>query len=321
MSESLTLQPVDAVEVTILVDNFMDVLLPGASMVQRAPVAWDTFEREQLMAEHGLAVMVTIYRDGHSQSLLYDTGLGRNTLVHNMEVLGVNPQDFQAIVISHGHTDHHGGLAALLKKLGKRRIPLVIHPDAWLDRKMRFPTGKELHLPPPSRADMEREGVEVLERRVPSLLINDAVLVTGQVERVTEFEKGAPGHYAQDGSEWTDDRWIWDDQAIMVNVRDRGLVVVSGCSHSGIINVLRYAQHLTGVRQVYGVMGGFHLSGAFFEKIIPPTVDELETIAPTLIMPCHCTGWKAVHEIARRLPDAYVQACVGTRLCLSSQAA
>jgi 7,8-dihydropterin-6-yl-methyl-4-(beta-D-ribofuranosyl)aminobenzene 5'-phosphate synthase len=306
------------VEITILVDNFMDFLLTGAPpRVKRIPPRVDAFEREQLLAEHGFAVMLTVQTSGHTRSLLYDTGLGATTLVHNMDVLGINPADFRAIVLSHGHTDHHGGLAALLKRLGKRRIPLVLHPDAWLDRQMKFPNGNELHLPPPDRAAMEQEGVEVLERRTPSLLIDNTVLVTGQVERVTEFETGAPGHFAQGETDWEADPWIWDDQAVVVNVKEKGLVVVSGCSHAGIVNVLRYAQRLTGVEKIFAVTGGFHLSGPVFEKIISPTVDNLATLNPALIMPCHCTGWKAVHEIARRLPDAYVQTCVGTRLCLS----
>lgn len=318
MVEHIALQPVDQVQLTVLVDNFMDVLLPSTEIARRIPVEFDGFEGEQLMAEHGLSLLITVCNNGRSESLLYDTGLGHHTLVHNMDVLGVNPADFRAIVLSHGHTDHHGGLPDLLQRLSKKQLPLVLHPDAWLDRKMVFPNKKELHLPPPSRADLEQEGVEVLERRDPSLLIDNMILVTGQVERVTDFEQGAPGHFAHKGADWEADPWIWDDQAVVMHVRNKGLVVVSGCSHAGIVNVLRYARKITGVEKIHAVIGGFHLSGAVFEKIIPPTVDNLVEIAPQVIMPGHCTGWKAVHEIARRMPDAYIQTCVGTRLTLAS---
>lgn len=314
MSEHIALQPVDAAEVTILVDNVMDALLPSTERVKRAPMAWDSFESEPLVAEHGYSLLLTIQKDGHKQSILYDTGLGKDTLVHNMDVLGIDPGELRAIVLSHGHTDHHGGLKGLLQRLGQRRLPLVLHPDAWRDRKIVFPGGKEMHLPAPSRADLLREGVEVLERRDPSLLLDGMVLVTGQVARTTDFEKGVASHLARTNGDWEPDEWIWDDQAAVVNVQDKGLVILSGCSHAGIVNVLRYARHLTGVEKVHAVMGGFHLSGAFFEKIIPPTVDALNTLAPDVIVPGHCTGWKAIHQIARAMPDAYVQTCVGTRM-------
>lgn len=309
------LQPVDAVEVTILVDNVMDALLAGGAGVQRAPLRWESFEREPLLAEHGFAALVTVEQAGQRTTLLYDTGMGPTTLIHNMDVLGIDPAELHAIVLSHGHTDHHGGLMGLLARLGARRLPLILHPDCWRDRKAVFPGGAELHLPAPTRADLEREGVAILERRDPSLVLADRVLVTGQVARVTPFEQGLPGHFAQavDGN-WEPDPWIWDDQALVVHVRDRGLVVLSACSHAGIVNVLHYARRLTGVDTVYGVIGGLHLSGGVFEPIIPATVEALVELAPAVMLPGHCTGWKAQHAIARALPEAYVQTCVGTRI-------
>jgi 7,8-dihydropterin-6-yl-methyl-4-(beta-D-ribofuranosyl)aminobenzene 5'-phosphate synthase len=231
-----------------------------------------------------------------------------------MDVLQVRLPDLRAIVLSHGHSDHHGGLEGMIRRAGARGMPLVIHPEAWRDRKVIFPTGAEFHLPPPSRQDLAREGVEVTEERQPSLLIDGTVLVTGQVKRVTDFEKGFPLNYARSNGGWEPDPWIWDDQAVVVNLKGKGLVVLSGCSHSGAINVLRHAQRLTGEDRVHAFVGGLHLTGGIFEQIIPRTLDELAAIAPRWLVPGHCTGWKATHEIARRLPEAYVQTSVGTRL-------
>jgi 7,8-dihydropterin-6-yl-methyl-4-(beta-D-ribofuranosyl)aminobenzene 5'-phosphate synthase len=316
MSERASLEPVDAANVTILVDNFIDALLPSSEVAQRPQVAYDMWERGQgqLVAEHGLSLLLTIERNGHSASLIYDAGLSREAAIHNMDVLEVRLPDLRAIVVSHGHSDHHGGLEGMIRRVGAQGMPLVIHPEAWLERKVVFPTGAELHLPPPSRQDLDREGVEVTEERQPSLLIDGMVLVTGQVERVTDFEKGFPLNYARTNGGWEPDPWIWDDQAVVVNLEGKGLVVLSGCSHSGVINVLRQAQRLTGEDRVHAFVGGMHLTGGIFERLIPRTLDELAAIAPRWLVPAHCTGWKATHEIARRFPQAYVQTSVGTRL-------
>jgi 7,8-dihydropterin-6-yl-methyl-4-(beta-D-ribofuranosyl)aminobenzene 5'-phosphate synthase len=216
------------------------------------------------------------------------------------------------LVISHGHADHHGGLEALFKRHGRARLPLVIHPEAWRERKLVFPTGTELRLPPPNRHDLEAEGVEVIEEAGQSLLLDSTVLVSGQVERLTEFEQGFPIHYAQTKAGWEPDPMIWDDQNLIVNVRGKGLVVVSGCSHAGAVNVVRNAQRLTGEERVAGFIGGLHLTGGIFEPIIQPTVDAFVAAGIARLLPAHCTGWKAVHQLARALPDAFVQPAVGT---------
>src|SRR5713101_5695526 len=144
-------------------------------------------------------------------------------------------------------------------------MPLVLHPDVWHERRVVFPTGNEISMPPPSHADLDREGVAIIEERGPSLLLDGAVLVTGQVERVTEFEKGFPLQQARTAEgAWEPDTWIWDDQAVVVHVRGKGLVVLWSWSHSGIINVLEQARQLTGVQHVHACVGGLHLTGGLF---------------------------------------------------------
>ena len=105
---------------------------------------------------------------------------------------------------------------------------------------------------------------------------------------------------------------IWDDQNVIVNVSGKGLVIVSGCSHAGAVNVMRNAQRLTGVQRVAGFIGGFHLTGGIFEPIIGSTVDAFVAAKVGRVVPAHCTGWKAVHVLAQAMPEAFVQPAVGT---------
>jgi len=312
--EQASLVPVDVADVTVLVDTFVDVLMASTDVARRAPLAYDWSDRAQLRAEHGFALLLTVQRGGQAQSSLYDAGLGRDTAVWNMDVLEIRPTNLRAVVLSHGHADHHAGLEGMFRRLGKPGMPLVLHPDAWRDRRIVFPTGTEIHMPPPSRADLAAEGVEVVEERGPSLLLDETVLVSGQTERVTDFEKGFPAQEARTDDGWEPDPWIWDDQSVIVHVRNKGLVVLSSCSHSGAINVVRNAKRVTGVAKIHAFVGGLHLTGGLFEPIIPRTIAELAAIGPDWVVPGHCTGWRATHELARALPDAYVQTSVGTTL-------
>ncbi len=314
MNTQMTLIPVDVADVTILVDNAVDILLPSSEIAQRPPMPSNLGAQEPLIAEHGYSLLLTVQHDGHTASVLYDAGLGRNTVLHNMDVLGVRANDLRAVILSHGHADHHGGLEGMFRRIGRRNMPLLLHPDVWRERRVVFPTGVEVQLPPPSHNDLDHEGVDIIEEKGPSLLLDETVLVTGQVERVTDFEKGFPPQQAHTEHGWEPDPWIWDDQAVVCHVKDKGLLVLSACSHAGVINVLRHARRITGIDRIYAFVGGLHLTGGLFDAIIPRTIAELQTIGPVIIVPGHCTGWKATHELIRTLPDAYVQTSVGTRL-------
>jgi 7,8-dihydropterin-6-yl-methyl-4-(beta-D-ribofuranosyl)aminobenzene 5'-phosphate synthase len=305
------LRPVDGVDVTIVIDNYIDVLMAGEEGVHRYLVE-DLADRDQLMAEHGFSALVTVRSGNDRSSILYDAGLTPTALARNLAVLDVPVKELRAIVISHGHADHHGGLEGLFRRHGVARLPLVIHPEAWRERKVVFPSGTELRLPPPGRGDLEREGLQLVEERSETLLLDGSIMVSGQVERVTAFEKGFPIHFAASNGGWEPDPMIWDDQNVIVNVRGKGLVIVSGCSHAGAVNVVGNAKRLTGETRIAGFVGGLHLTGGLFETIIDDTVEALAAAQVGRLLPAHCSGWKAVHALARRMPDAFVQPAVGT---------
>ena len=127
-----------------------------------------------------------------------------------------------------------------------------------------------------------------------------------------------PAHQHWTGTTWEPDPLILDDQALVVNVRGKGLVIVTGCGHAGAVNIVRYAQRLTGVPRLQALLGGLHLSGAFFTPSIGPTVHALTELAPDLLVPGHCTGWRAQHTLAAALPDSWVQGSSGTRYQLAA---
>ena len=327
LSDPITLTAADAVTLTTLVDNSTDLLLADQGPVHRhgllaamgaqrlATNLLDTGETYDIpLAEHGFSMLVTVTRDGHDHHLLFDAGMTPDGLSDNMRRLGLSPFDIELVVLSHGHSDHVTGLDGFVRAVGPSNLPLVVHPGAFTKRRIAIPGLLELELPSPSRAALREAGLEVVERRQPSLLFDDLVLITGEVDRTSDFEKGMPFHEALTDGTWTPDPLIIDDQALIVHVAGHGLVVLTGCGHAGIVNIVRYARRLTGIDTVSAVVGGFHLSGPAFEPIIKPTVEALAEIGAEVIIPAHCTGWRAAHALAQAMPQAYIPNSVGSRL-------
>ena len=236
----------------------------------------------------------------------------------NMRRMDIAPGDVEVIVCSHGHFDHTTGLDGFARAVGRPNLPVVIHPEFWSKRRIALPGRDPWELPTTSRRALELAGFDIVEAEKPSFLFEGSVLVTGEVARTTDFETGFAPHQAWRNGAWEPDPLILDDQALVVHVRGRGLVVLTGCGHAGVVNITRYARHLTGVEAVHAVMGGFHLTGGLFEAIIPATVEALAELAPDVVVPAHCTGWKAAAAVAARLPEAFIQNTVGTRFDLEA---
>jgi 7,8-dihydropterin-6-yl-methyl-4-(beta-D-ribofuranosyl)aminobenzene 5'-phosphate synthase len=312
------LKAVDRVEILSVMDNSIDVLMGNTPVAKRHKRASDAHTRPQLRAEHGVSMLITTCEGGTKDSFLFDTGVTLDGVLHNMDVLEIKGNELHAVVLSHGHTDHTRGLLGFIKRYGRPRVPIVLHPDAYLKRKNIQGDGHESEHIPPSKRDLEREDVQIIEERRPTMLIGDHALVTGQIPRTTPFEKGSPNQVALIDGKWQPDPWIHDDQAIVMNVKDKGLVVLTGCGHAGVVNTLKCARELTGVNQIHAVIGGFHLTGPIFEPIVQPTVQALKEFNPSVIVPQHCTGWKATHLIAREFPDAFVANSVGTTMVIGT---
>jgi 7,8-dihydropterin-6-yl-methyl-4-(beta-D-ribofuranosyl)aminobenzene 5'-phosphate synthase len=192
-------------------------------------------------------------------------------------------------------------------------LPVLIHPHFWRRRRVAIPGRDLVEIPSTSRRALTGAGFEVVEERHPSFLFDRSVLVTGEVPRTTGYEPGFPPQQAWGGGGWEPDPLVLDDQALIVDVKDKGLLVITGCGHAGVVNICRYARRLTRGRPLYAVMGGFHLNGPLFEPLIPLVLDDLSALAPSVVVPAHCTGWRAQHAMGARFGQAFIPNTVGTR--------
>jgi len=320
------LEPVDAVTVTTLMDNVTDVLMPDQGAARR-PLAgagpWRpaaTMDGGQapdaLLAEHGFSVLVTVSKNGAAHQILFDAGTSPDGVTENMARLDVDPRAIEAIVCSHGHFDHTTGLDGIIRRLGTVNLPVLIHPHFWRRRRVLIPGRDPREIPSTSRSALLGAGFDVVEEGAPSFLFDRSVLITGEVPRTTGYEPGFPPQQAWLGGRWEPDPHVLDDQALIVDIKDKGLLVITGCGHAGIVNICRYARRLTGDRPVYAVMGGFHLNGPIFEPLIPRVLDDLAALAPSVLVPAHCTGWPAQHAMGARFGEAFIPNSVGTRFVL-----
>src|SRR5437660_1407442 len=226
--ESIALEPVDALTITTLVDNLTDILLVDEGPAVRpkmgsgprvpAPALEGGEAFDALRAEHGFAALVTFSRGGREHRLLFDTGISPDGMVENMRRLELSPRDVEAVVLSHGHFDHVGGMAGLARELGPANLPVVIHPEAWSRRRIALPGREPVEIAAPSRRALEGAGFEVVEQRDPSFVLDRSLLVTGEVDRTTAFEQGmAPSHQARHHGEWRPDPLVLDDQALVAD--------------------------------------------------------------------------------------------------------
>ncbi len=253
--------------------------------------------KPKLKAKHGLAFFIKAKIDDNEVTIMMDTGPTPEDLLHNVDAMGINLQNVNVIALSHAHYDHTGGLIAALKQT-KKRVPVIAHPTVF-DPKLKIMPHLTLIGAPFKSSIVESAGGVPLLATDP-VKIADGITTTGEVPRMTAFES-VRGFWTVHNRSFLEDQML-DDQSLVFDVEGKGLVVVAGCAHSGIINTIKHAQKITANNRVHAVLGGFHLISAD-AKSIQATVNELEKLDPHFIGPCHCTGKKATKKIAETFGD------------------
>jgi 7,8-dihydropterin-6-yl-methyl-4-(beta-D-ribofuranosyl)aminobenzene 5'-phosphate synthase len=320
--ENLTAQDV---EITVLVDNRADLMVKSTDTVKR-------FTEEPLLAEHGFAVLIDL--KGAGQRILWDGGITRIALLENARRMKIDLTTIDKIALSHGHQDHFAALTDVIKEIarrpaprewdkdvtleeirnwveGHRRVPLIAHPAAFRERWGIEKDGKKHgpHVVP--RDEWEAAGADIILSEGPYEL-SAGCWTTGTVPRQSFEKAGTPPHMAyREGEAFVRD-CLEDDQSIVINIQGKGLVVLTGCAHSGIVNTVNYAREISGVDRVWAIIGGFHLGPAKDEEI-QRTIDEIKRMKPAMVIPSHCTGFEATRQFANQMPDEFVLGTVGTK--------
>lgn len=300
----------ERVEIISLMDNSIDLLSAPQREEVRGFRDWVRKSSRSPIAEHGFSAFIRVYEGDEFHSILFDTGVSPRGIIVNARSMGVNLAEVECVVLSHGHYDHFTGLPSAVRAIGRGDLPIIVHRDMFRRRGTIDPNGI-IRKHPNFPSEDSVKPARYIEVSRPHLIANGLVLITGEIPRTTSFETGFPQHISFIDGMWEPDPWIWDDRALVINVKRKGLVVLSGCGHAGIINTIFYTRRLTGLKTIYAILGGFHLTGREFEVRINQTVEELRKMNPHLIVPMHCTGWRANHAIFNAMPNAFVWNSVG----------
>lgn len=309
----------DRVEILTLQDNYIDMTATDNSgVIQRAGVRVNEEVRKSVFAEHGFSAVIRTTVGERTRTMLFDFGFSEIGAAFNAKTLGFPMREIEAIALSHGHSDHIGGFRELVGMIGKPGIEFVVHPGAFKSsRYVKFGEGLKVPFPRFAKAMAEEAGARVFEAKEPRLMLGGDVLFLGEIPRRTDFEKGMPNaYYQKEGVETRD--LIEDDTSLVMNLKGKGLIVLSGCAHSGIVNTVDFACEAVGITTVHAIMGGFHLNVPLQDPVVGRTIDELRRIDPRYIIPTHCTGRKTIQQIESVMPDRFLLNMAGTRLTFTA---
>lgn len=293
-----TLEEVDSVELTILSNDEVDFNF--ANNVKYA------------LGEHGFSVLINVKCD-KPKNILFDVGATGDVVLKNMELSKLDPMKIDYIVLSHRHYDHVGGLLKVLDRV-KHDTPIICHPALF---------SPSFYVNPFNEIGAPFTKNQLLEKNPHLLMTGDPLKITtgtmstGEIPRVTKYEKVKDIYTLNEKGKIVPDTII-DDQAMVVNVKNKGLVIILGCGHAGIINTIRHCQKITNVKNVYAVIGGFHLINSS-EQVLNTVLKELLKVKVKKLAPYHCSGIGIRSLILREAPDMFIGGGVGSKILISRE--
>ncbi len=301
---------VDKATVWVVTDNSYDTLRPDTKIAKR----YRSVPGKAILAEHGISFYVETVVNGKTSVCMFDYGHDPAGVMNNIALLGLDIGKTSAFSLSHGHWDHFMAAVSILKQNQPRiagGTPFYVGEEAFARRySLRPGTTDPADLGQLMKEDIEALGLKIVEVKKPIEIIPGAYF-TGNIERVTAYEKVPPTLLVRRGEKLEADDFR-GEQGFFFNVKGKGLVVISGCAHAGIVNTVKQAQKIAGTDKVHAVMGGCHLANAKPE-VIQNTVADIKAIKPDYIVPMHCTGFETIVAFSKEMPNEFILNTAGTR--------
>ena len=289
-----------------VLDNLRITVLAEDSVLYESPY----------LGQHGVSFLLEGVSGQNTKRILVDVGQNSEALLSNMRTMGISPSIINAIVLTHCHYDHTQGIAHMLNEIGKKDTRVIAHPSIFRPHFVTQPYTRHVGIMQgDSKVEIEKAGGSLSLTKDP-LVIMPGIITTGEVRRRTEFEKARTGLETTENGMVVDDLML-DDISVIANVKDRGLVIITGCSHAGIINIANQAIEVTGCNKIEGIIGGLHLVEAS-DTVIRRTVEELSKLNVAWVSAGHCTGFKAQVEIYLAFGEKFLPLHTGMQFELMS---
>ncbi len=262
--------------------------------------------------QHGISFYLEAFKDKIKSNILVDVAQNSQALLYNMKLLSIDPCSIDAIVLTHCHYDHTQGVVEILRAIGKKDLPIIAHPDIFRLNFITSPYLRHVGIMSGDSKKMIEENGGTLYLTDESFTIMPGLITTGEVFRQTNFEEvGIPLKTISNENKIVEDI-MKDDISVVASLKDQGMIVITGCSHAGIVNILKHSSKLLGLKKFRAILGGFHLIEASRDRI-DKTVEALSLLDIDFISAGHCTGFEAQVALYEKFKNKFLPLHTGLK--------